>query len=41
MRKRLVDAAGGLLRKEVVERAAGEAWQRPKALRSGTAAVSA
>ena len=39
MRQRLVDAAGGLLRKEIVERAAGEARQRAKALHRGTAAV--
>ena len=41
MCQRLVDAAGGLLREEVIERAAGEARQRAKALRGGTAAVSA
>ena len=33
MRQRLVVAAGGLLREEVAKGAAGEARQRPKALR--------
>ena len=32
VRQRLVVAAGGLLRKEVAEGAAGEPWQRSKAL---------
>ena len=39
IRQRLINAAGGLLRKEIVERAAGEARQRAKALHRGTAAV--